>query len=550
MGLLLVPGCHAADHALPFAEAIGTPVEEVAGLSAGSVSVAADHSVVGYRYPRLGASHPLSVEIRTAMAERQTAFLENLPERGTPELNQDTTILAASAEVVGARLTSVTKSGLRETAESSTLWYSADNGQVLPWTSLFRDEAALEQAHLLIADVLTEGYDLPAEQLPGLVGEVAARADQGSTTASAEGGATAEPDGSGAPGVSEASGAPEAPEASGAPADTEERAPLDLSDPEQARRAAEVWEGSPLADVAFSTSGGLVARMDPDDVPGAGRGGELLLPVEAEDAEELLSGLGYQARDAALAGTDDAPPLGEGLSAQGDSLNCQRLKCVALTFDDGPGEHTEALLDMLEEYDATATFYVLGSLVEEFPEVLERTAAEGHEIGNHSWKHDDLTGLSGGGVTEDLERTNAAVREVIGSDPLTLRPPYGALNGTVRTSAGMPIMLWDVDTMDWRSRDTGAIADHALTHTVPGSVVLFHDIHETSVEAIPQVLAGLHRQGFHFVSVTDLFHGELKAGDVYTDAQPEAAEDEDEEGDEEREDGEQDGTGQEDAETE
>ena len=539
MGLLLVPGCHAEDHALPFAEAIGTPLEEVSGVEAGSGSVAADHSVVDYRYPRLGAAHPLTTEIRTAMAERQTAFLENLPERGTPELAQDTTILAMSEDVVGARVTAVTRSGLRETRESSTLWYSAEGERVLPWTALFRDEAALEQAHLLIADVLTEGYNLPAEQLPGLVGEVAARAAQDSAADPAEGGALAEQTATETPGAaeaseaSEASEAPEAPEASGAPEKSgapeaaEEGAvpgegePLDLGDPEQAREAAEEWAGSPLADVAFSTSGGLVARMDPDDVPGAGGNGEVLLPVEAEDAEELLSGLGYQARDAALAGNDDVPPLGEGLSAEGSDLNCERLKCVALTFDDGPGEHTEELLDMLAEYDARATFYVLGSLVGEFPEVLERTAAEGHEIGNHSWKHDDLTGLSDGGVAKDLERTNRAVEEVIGSEPLTLRPPYGALNGTVRRSADMPIILWDVDTLDWQSRDTAAISDHALTHSVPGSVVLFHDIHPTSVQAVPEVLEGLHRQGYHFVSVTDIFHGELEPGDVYTDAQPE-----------------------------
>ncbi|RKS08620.1 peptidoglycan/xylan/chitin deacetylase (PgdA/CDA1 family) [Nocardiopsis sp. Huas11] len=513
MGLLLVPGCHAEDHALPFAEAIGTPVEEVPGVEAGSGSVVADHSVVGYRYPRLGGAHPLSTEIRTAMAERQTAFLEDLPERGTPELNQDTTILAISDEVVGARVTSVTKSGLRETRESSTLWYAAEDERVLPWTALFRDEAALEQAHLLIAGVLTEGYNLPPEQLPGLLGEVAARAEAEAGTDSdpAEGGTVSEPEASASPG---ASASPET------PVEPEGTEPLDLGDPEQAWAAAEQWHGSPLADVAFSTSGGLVGRMDPDEVPGAGRESEVLLPVEAEDAEELLSDLGYQARDAALAGTDDVPPLGEGLSAEGSDLNCQELKCVALTFDDGPGEHTEELLDMLQEYDARATFYVLGSLVEEFPEVLERTAAEGHEIGNHSWKHDDLSGMSGGGVAKDLERTNRAVEEVIGSEPLTLRPPYGALNGTVRQSADMPIILWDVDTLDWESRDTAAITDHALTHSVPGSVVLFHDIHPTSVQAIPGVLEGLHRQGYHFVTVTDIFHGELEAGDVYTDAQP------------------------------
>ncbi|MEE2043594.1 polysaccharide deacetylase family protein, partial [Nocardiopsis tropica] len=299
--------------------------------------------------------------------------------------------------------------------------------------------------------------------------------------------------------------------------------PLDLTDPEQAAEAAERWAGSPLEDLAFSTAGGLAVRMEAADVPGAGRVDEVLLPVEPGDAEELLSELGYHAREAALGRNtaDEDFPLGGGLSARAGALDCERLKCVALTFDDGPGEHTDELLDILAEYDARATFYVLGSLVGEFPEPLERMAAEGHELGNHTWKHDDLAGMSGEAVRRDIERTNQAVKEVIGSDPPTIRPPYGSLNGTVREAVDQPLILWDVDTLDWQSRDTGAISEHALEHSVPGSVVLFHDIHETSVRAIPDVLSGLHREGYHFVTVTDIFGADaLTAGKVYTDAQP------------------------------
>ncbi|WDZ93613.1 polysaccharide deacetylase family protein [Nocardiopsis sp. HUAS JQ3] len=517
VGLLLVPGCHAVEQELPYAEPVRSSPDDLAGMEASTVSVTTDDSAVSYRYPRLGGGHPLTVEARTAMAARQTAFLEDLPEGGSPELHQDTAILAASPEVVGARLTATASAGGDETFEADTLWYDADSGEVLPWTSLFRDEEAIEQAHLALAEVLEEGYNLPERQLPGLVGEVASgerSAPEGGASAEGRGGTT----NGGAAGGSngEADGEPGGGEADGG------SEPLDLSEPDQAREAAERWAGSPLGDLAFSTAGGLAVRMDPDAVPSAGRVGEVLVPVEAADVEGLLSELGYLAREAALDGDglgDDLSQDEGGLSAQGHTLDCDRLKCVALTFDDGPGEHTDRLLDGLAEYDAHATFYVLGSLVDEFPAPVERMAEEGHELGNHTWKHDDLAQMSADEIRKDIERTNAAVREVTGVEPPTIRPPYGSLNGTVRKTVEQPLVLWDVDTLDWKSRDTDEVSAAALGNTVPGSVVLFHDIHETSVEAIPDVLEGLHRRGYHFVTVTDIFgYRGMESGDVYTDA--------------------------------
>ncbi len=492
--LLLVPGHRPLEQALPHAEAIRTPLEDVQGLRTRTVSVATDHSQVGYRYPMLGGGHPLTVQARTLMARRQTDFLERLPQKGTPELHQDVTILAASSEVLGARLTATTSSGPNRDFAPSTLWYDADSDQVLPWTSLFRDEEAIEQAHLALARMLEEGYDIPAQRLPGLIGEVALRhpplADDVPTP--------------------------------GPTPDTASEDGSDLADPEQAREAARHWAGSPLEDLAFSTDAGLAVPMNPSHVPQAGHVKEVLVPVEPEDTEALLSELGRKARDAALSGndTDDLPTSG-GPDSPGHTLDCARLKCVALTFDDGPGEYTDDLLDILAEYDAHATFYVLGSMVTEFPETVERMATEGHELGNHTWKHDDLAEMTGKQVEKDITRTDEAVREVTGTDPTTIRPPYGSLNAKVRRSVDRPLVMWDVDTMDWQSREAEDVSEHALSQISPGSVVLLHDIHETSVQAVPAVLAELHRQGYHFVTVTDVF-GEpgLKPGEVYTDARP------------------------------
>ncbi|WP_026119111.1 polysaccharide deacetylase family protein [Nocardiopsis ganjiahuensis] len=510
LGLLLVPGCHSVEQALPYAEAIQLSPDTLENLATQTVSVQVDHSTVSYRYPVLGESHPLTIEARTTMAERQTAFLEDLPDHGDPALEQDVELLAVSEHVLGIRITADSSGTRGEHSASSTLWYDTAGGEVLPWTALFEDEASVEAAHLEVAKVLQEGYQLSNEQLPGLVGEVHARAAEEEDSVSAGASPPAEE-------PSEAAGeAAESPEGNAA-----ETGDADLRDPEQAWEAAERWAASPLADLAFSTAGGLAVRMDPADVPSAGRVSEVLLPVEPEETEPVLSELGYHARSAAVAGHTDPEDLAfDGtLTAKGSTLDCQRLKCVALTFDDGPGEHTEELLDTLGEYDAKATFYILGSLVSEFPEVVERTHAEGHEMGNHTWKHDDLTTLSADGVTKDLERTDKAIAEVTGQAPPTLRPPYGALNGDVRKATPHPIILWDVDTMDWQSRDTAAVAGHALDETVPGSVVLFHDIHKSSVDAIPAVLEGLHAQGYHFVTVSDLFGLDgMTAGEVHTDA--------------------------------
>ncbi|GAB2488192.1 polysaccharide deacetylase family protein [Nocardiopsis aegyptia] len=227
---------------------------------------------------------------------------------------------------------------------------------------------------------------------------------------------------------------------------------------------------------------------------------------------------------AAAAAVPDVPgPAGYPTSAvvgglSGEPLDCARLKCVALTFDDGPGAYTDELLDTLAGYDAQATFYVLGSKVAHHTDTLQRMVEEGHEVGNHSWDHADLATLSADAVEKDMERTNEAIREATGTEPATMRPPYGSLDDTARSAIDQPMVLWDVDTLDWQSRDADTVTDVTLDETAPGSVVLFHDIHESTVEAVPAVLKGLHRQGYHFVTVDELFSDGMEPGDLYTDA--------------------------------
>ncbi|MFI7633026.1 polysaccharide deacetylase family protein [Nonomuraea sp. NPDC049400] len=188
-------------------------------------------------------------------------------------------------------------------------------------------------------------------------------------------------------------------------------------------------------------------------------------------------------------------------------VDCRRVKCVALTFDDGPGRHTGTLLRHLAKYHARATFFVVGSSVVAYPRVLRRTVAAGHEIGNHTWSHPLLTRLSAARVRSQLARTDRAVKAAAGVVPRLVRPPYGGFNRAVRRQIARPIVMWNVDTLDWRYRNSATVARRTLRSVRPGSIVLFHDIHRTTVGAMPRVLKSLAKRGYHFVTVSELFGG-------------------------------------------
>ncbi|MEU1391112.1 MULTISPECIES: polysaccharide deacetylase family protein [unclassified Nonomuraea] len=195
------------------------------------------------------------------------------------------------------------------------------------------------------------------------------------------------------------------------------------------------------------------------------------------------------------------PPVGP------DEPDCRKVKCVALTFDDGPGPYTGTLLRHLAKYRAHATFFVVGRNVGAHPDVVRRTVEAGHELGNHTWSHPDLTRLSPAAIRSQLARTDQAVKSAAGVVPGLVRPPYGATDRDVRRQAHRPLVLWSVDTLDWRYRDSARVARVSLKRVRPGSVILFHDIHPTTVKAVPRVLKGLSARGYRFVTVSELFGG-------------------------------------------
>jgi peptidoglycan/xylan/chitin deacetylase (PgdA/CDA1 family) len=200
-------------------------------------------------------------------------------------------------------------------------------------------------------------------------------------------------------------------------------------------------------------------------------------------------------------------------------IDCAKLKCVALTFDDGPGKQTKTLLEMLRRAHARATFFSVGEMVAQRPGDLRRIDAAGHEIGDHSWSHPLLTSLSDSQIHRQVASTASEIKRAIGRKPELMRPPYGGVNSRVRADLGKdgwPIVLWTVDPLDWKDRNTTIVANRVLSQVTPGAIVLMHDIHPTTVAAVPRILKELARRGYTFVTVSELYGGKaLTAGKVY-----------------------------------
>jgi peptidoglycan/xylan/chitin deacetylase (PgdA/CDA1 family) len=182
---------------------------------------------------------------------------------------------------------------------------------------------------------------------------------------------------------------------------------------------------------------------------------------------------------------------------------------IAMTFDDGPSATlTPKLLDILAAHHIKATFFVLGEMVAEHPEILARAAREGHEIASHSWSHPNLGKMSQEAVRSQLQRTDDEIKNATGKRPTLFRPPYGSITERqkhwIHDEFGYDIILWDVDPLDWKRPGPAVVRNRILKETRPGSIVLSHDIHPGTVEAMPSTFDELQAKGFKFVTVSEL----------------------------------------------
>lgn len=190
-------------------------------------------------------------------------------------------------------------------------------------------------------------------------------------------------------------------------------------------------------------------------------------------------------------------------------------KVIAMTFDDGPHiTFTPRLLDLLKERGIKATFFLVGKNAAAYPQIVKRIVDEGHEVANHSWSHSAFNKLGEASVTAELQKTQDALVKACGVAPILYRPPYGAITLSqkkwIHEKFGFPTILWEVDPLDWKApRSVQKVYNEILKQTFSGSIILSHDIHETTVDAMPSTLDALKAQGFQFVTVTQLINLEV-----------------------------------------
>lgn len=193
---------------------------------------------------------------------------------------------------------------------------------------------------------------------------------------------------------------------------------------------------------------------------------------------------------------------------------------VALTFDDGPGEGTERILDTLEKYGARATFFVMGENAENMKDVLKRQYEAGCEIGNHSYSHLSTEKLKKSRISAEFAKTDKIIKEITGSEAALVRPPFG--RGDKKTSAAVnrPVILWSLDTLDWEVQDADKICRTVFSSVHDGDIILMHDIFPSTAYACERLIPGLINRGFQLVTVGELMECrgiELLPGEVYND---------------------------------
>ncbi|GGZ83649.1 polysaccharide deacetylase family protein [Streptomyces echinoruber] len=264
------------------------------------------------------------------------------------------------------------------------------------------------------------------------------------------------------------------------------------------RRRALLAGAAALAAGAAGTAGLLASTGSPDP-PARSTG-----PAAGAAARRALKPSAYRLRPL----TGDVPPRAVPPPVPVRRAPLLRMagrgRTMLLTFDDGPDPRcTPHILDTLARYDVRATFFVCGEMADWNRDLLARMADEGHVVGNHTWSHPLLTGLSRSGVRSEMERTSDVVEEACGERPQWFRAPYGAWNRTVfqlGAELGMEPLAWTVDTGDWAAPGTRAIVDRVENGAAPGVVVLSHDAggdRSQSVRALRSYLPWLLDSGYH-----------------------------------------------------
>lgn len=179
-------------------------------------------------------------------------------------------------------------------------------------------------------------------------------------------------------------------------------------------------------------------------------------------------------------------------------------KVVAITFDDGPSQYTEKIIDYLHEQDAVGTFFILGNKVEIYEDTLTKAIEYGNELGNHSYNHKWLTKLDTEEFLMQIDKTQSVIYETVHYKPTIFRPTYGSINNKIKNNINLDIILWNVDTMDWKYKSVDKIVRRATKNTEDGDIILMHDTYERTYKAVMKIVPILKEQGYQFVTVSEL----------------------------------------------
>jgi peptidoglycan/xylan/chitin deacetylase (PgdA/CDA1 family) len=204
--------------------------------------------------------------------------------------------------------------------------------------------------------------------------------------------------------------------------------------------------------------------------------------------------------------------------AGAEDVDCSKVKCIALTFDDGPSPYTDRLLQILSDNDAKSTFFLIGNKVAANPAGAKRIADAGMEVANHTWEHPNMTTIPPEDIGSQISKANDAIQAATGQRPKLLRTAGGLINDNVLAAAkqqGMADINWDVIPFDWMNdSNTAATRYMLMTQIKPGSVVLFHDTYTSTVDLVYQFIPVLRANGYHLVTVSQLL-GPREPGSSY-----------------------------------
>lgn len=193
-------------------------------------------------------------------------------------------------------------------------------------------------------------------------------------------------------------------------------------------------------------------------------------------------------------------------------------KMIALTFDDGPNYNTSKIIDVLNKYDIKATFFVLGNRAINNKDILKKMVDSGMEIGNHTYNHLLLTKYDENKIRSEIEDTSEVIYSATKKKPKLLRPSYGSVNNKIKKVANMPIIIWDIDTLDWKYHNSKRITSRVVNKVRDGDIILMHDIYSASLNALSNIIPILQDNGYEFVTIDELFYYKgisLENGKVY-----------------------------------